>query len=536
MHVLLWISNFDMKNGILKEGTLGNNLEFTNWKIRTQQTDDIYQAEFNDGTRDSQFMIDGEIIHTWNSDCKTSFVIIVKDQKIVLMSTFRLDEYSLPNETDNVDAFTSTVVYYSHNSSFPYYSLFNSSSNNTNITDMFAYKLKHPAVGAVLAMFSLVTILGNLLVITSVYKELYLRTITNYFIVSLAVADLMVGGIVMPFSISLEMTNQVWLFGTEWCDMWHSFDVLASTASILNLCIISLDRYWAISDPIAYPTKMSSCKVMLLIAFVWLCSAGISFPAIAWWKAVTPSDLPSHMCFFTEDSAYLIFSSFVSFYCPTFVMMFVYWRIYLAAASQMRSLKMGSKVLTSNGSHGNREVMTLRIHRGGMPRQASDEYSNTYEKCISDPESQSLSPDSARTSIQSPGRQAKNITRKLRQFALSKKLTKIAREQKAAKTLGIVVGVFIICWMPFFVFNVLFGICHSACVSYPEIVFPVFTWLGYINSGMNPVIYALSMKDFRRAFGKIIFACCPKQHFEYRKTNNNCSSTSSFTVTCADRL
>jgi hypothetical protein len=42
---------------------------------------------------------------------------------------------------------------------------------------MFAYKLKHPAVGAVLAMFSLVTILGNLLVITSVYKELYLRTI-----------------------------------------------------------------------------------------------------------------------------------------------------------------------------------------------------------------------------------------------------------------------------------------------------------------------------------------------------------------------
>jgi hypothetical protein len=47
-----------------------------------------------------------------------------------------------------------------------------------------------------------------------------------------------------------------------------------------------------------------------------------------------------------------------------------------------------------------------------MPRQASDEYSNTYEKCISDPESQSLSPDSARTSIQSPGRQAKNITHK----------------------------------------------------------------------------------------------------------------------------
>lgn len=460
---------------------------------------------------------------------KKSFVIYNK-RKESFMSTSGFGEYSLFNQSLKSDDLTTEAYTTTNLSQYD-----DSLNNSSNVTD-FTYELKHPAVGAVLAIFSLVTILGNLLVIVSVYRELYLRTITNYFIVSLAVADLMVGGVVMPFSISLEMTNQIWLFGTEWCDLWHSFDVLASTASILNLCIISLDRYWAISDPIAYPTKMSSCKVSLLIAFVWLCSAGISFPAIAWWKAVTPTNLPSHMCFFTEDSAYLIFSSFVSFYCPTFVMMFVYWRIYLAAASQMRSLKIGSKVLTANGSDGSREVMTLRIHRGGMTRQSSDEYSNTYEKCVSDHENQSLTHDGGRNALQSPARQTKNITRKLRQFALSKKLTKIAREQKAAKTLGIVVGVFIICWLPFFVFNILFGICNLSCVTTPEIIFPIVTWLGYINSGMNPVIYALSMKDFRRAFGKIIFICCPKQHFEYRKTNNNCSSTSSFTVTCTDRL
>ncbi|CAG2191779.1 dopamine receptor 2-like [Mytilus edulis] len=517
-----------MKFVTREEETFGNNCEFTIRNILIKHTKYHYQSRFNDEIIRYKLMTNSNINQLTTTTEEIPFVIIKREQKIFLMSTSRLDDYFLLNQSDKTDAAT-TVIYY--NSSL----LSEVSLNSSNSTNS-QYDLKHPAIGAVLSMFSLVTILGNLLVIVSVYRELYLRTITNYFIVSLAVADLMVGGIVMPFSISLELTNQVWLFGSEWCDMWHSFDVLASTASILNLCIISLDRYWAISDPIAYPTKMSSCKVMLLIAFVWLCSAGISFPAIAWWKAVTPNDLPSGMCFFTEDSAYLIFSSFVSFYCPTFVMMFVYWRIYLAAAQQMRSLKIGSKVLTSNGSHGNREVMTLRIHRGGMTRQSSDEYSNTYEKCVIDPENQSLSPESARASIQSPGRQAKNITRKLRQFALSKKLTKIAREQKAAKTLGIVVGVFIICWMPFFVFNILFGICHTACVTSPEIVFPIFTWLGYINSGMNPVIYSLSMKDFRRAFCKILFACCPKQHFEYRKTNNNCSSTSSFTVTCTDRL
>jgi len=420
--------------------------------------------------------------------------------------------------------------------------------NVTNSTDG-EYQLKHPAIGIVLALFSLVTIVGNVLVIIAVTKEMYLRTVTNYFIVSLAIADLMVGGIVMPFSISLELTNQTWFYGGEWCDLWHSFDVLASTASILNLCVISLDRYWAITDPIAYPTKMSHCKVCLLIAFVWLCSAGISFPAIAWWKAVTPNDLPSYMCMFTEDSAYLIFSSIVSFYCPTLIMMFVYWKIYSAAAAQIQSLKVGSKVLTSNGSHGNREIMTLRIHRGGMARHASDDYTaHTCDRCVaSDSEALAAHNDdrtahSLHTSPQNGAhhgqhRPAKFITKRLRQFALSKKLTKLAREQKAAKTLGIVVGVFIICWLPFFVFNVMQGICGLSCLAYPEILFPVFTWLGYINSGMNPVIYALSMRDFRRAFGKILFCCCPKQRFSYQRAHKKyTTSTSSFTVSCADRV
>ncbi|KAK3094987.1 hypothetical protein FSP39_008782 [Pinctada imbricata] len=412
-----------------------------------------------------------------------------------------------------------------------------SNASWSNTSEETSVHFTHPAISALLVFFSVVTIVGNLLVIIAVSKELYLRTVTNYFIVSLAVADLIIGGIVMPFSISLELTNQVWLFGSEWCDLWHSFDVLASTASILNLCVISLDRYWAITDPIAYPTKMSTCKVSLLIAFVWLCSAGISFPAIAWWKAVMPNNLPPHLCIFTEDSAYLIFSSTVSFYCPTVIMMFVYWRIYLAAMAQIKSLKTGSKTLTSNGIHGVREVMTLRIHRGGggggVSRQPSDEYAQTYEKCATDSDHEILVNNKRiHTADANNHRPAKFITKRLRQFALSKKITKLAREQKAAKTLGIVVGVFIMCWVPFFVLNILIGTCNDSCVSNKGLLFPLFTWLGYINSGMNPVIYALSMKDFRRAFGKIVFVCCPRYKFSYQRAykKKNGSSTSSFMV------
>ncbi|XP_033757324.1 dopamine receptor 2-like [Pecten maximus] len=487
----------------------------------------------------------------YNTCVITTAILAILPRRTSFMST------AVPNQIAFYNAFSNstnhTIVY---NELPTINETYNGSdwANFTNSTDG-EYEVKRPVIGIVLSLFTVVTIFGNVLVIIAVFKEMYLRTVTNYFIVSLALADLMVGGIVMPFSISLEVTNGVWLYGEEWCDLWHSFDVLASTASILNLCVISLDRYWAITDPIAYTAKMSMCKVGLLIAFVWLCSAGISFPAIAWWKAVTPSNLPSHVCMFTEDSAYLIFSSIVSFYCPTFIMMFVYLRIYLAAAAQIRSLKVGSKVLTSNGSHGNREIMTLRMHRGGMnsPRNGHEEhyrrathedYSQSCDRCM-DNDSTALTtqdsklhlPHTHATNGAHHHRPAKFITKRLRQFALSKKLTKLAREQKAAKTLGIVVGVFIICWLPFFVFNVLQGICGMGCLVYPELLFPVFTWLGYINSGMNPVIYALSMRDFRRAFGKVLFCCCPKQRFSYQRAHQKyTTSTSSFTVSCADRV
>ncbi|KAL8622617.1 hypothetical protein ACOMHN_009251 [Nucella lapillus] len=458
-----------------------------------------------------------------------------------------------------------------------WWSVENVTSFGGNVTGNFSgeewgeevYDMKHPVMGVMLALFSLVVIVGNVMVIVAVFKELYLRTVTNYFIVSLAIADVMVGGVVMPFAISREITNEVWLFGQEWCDLWHSLDVLASTASILNLCVISLDRYWAITSPITYPTKMSTSKVCLLITLVWLCSAGISFPAIAWWKAVTPSGLPEHECLFTEDSGYLIISSLISFYIPTFIMMFVYAKIYRAAMAQSEGIKAGSKI-TNNGLRGDDgELMTLRIHRGGLRNLEEHHHHhhhlhnhNTtnggggnnsqlqYERSTSDSDGESPCHTSRIHVSNGNGgggggggghatpRPAKHITKRLRHFAISKKLTKLAREQKAAKTLGIVVGVFIICWLPFFVTNVLVGVCKETCITNPDVLFPVVTWLGYINSGMNPVIYALSMRDFRRAFSKMIFCCCPRYRYQQtQKTyyNHSSVSTSSFTAVTADK-
>lgn len=343
-------------------------------------------------------------------------------------------------------------------------------------------------LAAILLIFSLATVFGNALVIAAVIRERYLHTATNYFVTSLAFADCLVGLVVMPFSALYEVLEHRWYFGINWCDVWRSLDVLFSTASILNLCVISLDRYWAITDPFTYPTRMSRRRACLLIAAVWVCSSAISFPAIVWWRAVRNEDIPPFKCPFTDSLAYLIFSSTISFYVPLFVMVFTYYKIYRAAVIQTRSLKLGTKqVIMASGEM----ELTLRIHRGGEARHDLYPINSSASDDVSEVEGphNGLSRQSSSRMLHSK-QMGKN-------FSLSRKLSKFAKEKKAAKTLGIVMGVFIVCWLPFFVVNLLSGFCLH-CIWEEELVSAIVTWLGWINSGMNPVIYACWSKDFRR--------------------------------------
>ncbi|XP_019644453.1 PREDICTED: dopamine receptor 2-like [Branchiostoma belcheri] len=350
-----------------------------------------------------------------------------------------------------------------------------------------------PIVILVLSLFTVFTIAGNLLVIAVVYRDRKLRTVTNYLIVSLAFADLLIGSLVMPFGISLEVTGGEWLFGKLWCDIWHSLDVMGSTASILNLCAISLDRYWAITDPVLYPCRVTVGRARLMIALVWLCSAAISFPAIAWWQAVGDPSSPDHLCLFTSDTTYLATSSCVSFYVPLLIMLFTYYRIYRIAARQRKSLMQGVKVFDADGKDG--ESLSLRVHRGGGSAAGRKE---SLVPCGNGAVS-----NSERLS------QAAN-DKKLRQIKIAKRLQKFTKEHKAAKTLSIVIGVFILCWLPFFVLNIIISACSFQCIDGVDFLYAIFTWLGYVNSGFNPIIYACSSIEFRRAFAKTLCQYCPK--------------------------
>ncbi|XP_050304134.1 dopamine receptor 2-like [Anthonomus grandis grandis] len=389
------------------------------------------------------------------------------------------------------------------NCSFDNFTL-NDTDPNKQLTENWSELIQDHAVTlSLLFLFSLCTVFGNTLVILAVVRERYLHTPTNYFITSLAVADCLVGLVVMPFSALYEVLEHTWFFGPDWCDIWRSLDVLFSTASILNLCVISLDRYWAITDPIAYPMRMTRLRSIILIAAVWVCSSAISFPAIVWWRAVRYEPIPLGKCPFTENLGYLMFSSIISFYLPLFVMVYTYYRIYRAAVAQTKSLRLGTKQILIGAESAE---LTLRMHRGGTgrtPQNSTVESRNQYSTAEDEPLTALANNGLNRIpSTRLGGAHSKN-------FSLSRKLAKFAKEKKAAKTLGIVMGVFIVCWLPFFVVNLLSGFCLQ-CIWHEKIVLAVVTWLGWINSSMNPVIYACWSRDFRRAFLRILCVCCPR--------------------------
>ncbi|KAF7655170.1 hypothetical protein LDENG_00060010 [Lucifuga dentata] len=264
--------------------------------------------------------------------------------------------------------------------------------------------VKAVVLGLLLGVFIVFGIVGNILVILSVVCHRHLRTVTHYFIVNLAVADLLLSATVLPFSAIFEILDR-WVLGRVFCNVWAAVDVLCCTASIMSLCVISVDRYIGVSYPLRYPAIVTKHRVLLAVMLLWVLSIIISIGPLFGWKEPAPED--ESICKITEEPGYAIFSAVGSFYLPLVIILAMYCRVYVVAHRESQGLKEGQKTTKSDS-----ECVILRIHRG-----------NT-----------TVSEDEA--------------LRSRTHFAL--RLLKFSREKKAAKTLGIVVGCFVLCWLPFF--------------------------------------------------------------------------------------
>ncbi|XP_055585510.1 alpha-2 adrenergic receptor-like [Uranotaenia lowii] len=152
------------------------------------------------------------------------------------------------------------------------------------------YTLPHIIFASIIVtILMIVIVVGNMLVIIAIMTEKALKNIQNWFIASLAVADFFLGLLIMPFSLANELMGY-WIFGNWWCDIHSAMDVLLCTSSIMNLCLISLDRYWSITKAIEYLKKRTPGRAVFMIAAVWVMSALVCIPPLLGWKAPRPEE------------------------------------------------------------------------------------------------------------------------------------------------------------------------------------------------------------------------------------------------------
>ncbi|XP_004851293.1 muscarinic acetylcholine receptor M2 isoform X1 [Heterocephalus glaber] len=188
---------------------------------------------------------------------------------------------------------------------------------------------------------SLVTIIGNILVMVSIKVNRHLQTVNNYFLFSLACADLIIG----VFSMNLYTLYTVigyWPLGPVVCDLWLALDYVVSNASVMNLLIISFDRYFCVTKPLTYPVKRTTKMAGMMIAAAWVLSFILWAPAILFWQFIvgvrTVEDGECYIQFFS-NAAVTFGTAIAAFYLPVIIMTVLYWHISRASKSRIKKEK-----------------------------------------------------------------------------------------------------------------------------------------------------------------------------------------------------
>ncbi|KAM3930893.1 trace amine-associated receptor 2-like [Leptodactylus fuscus] len=277
-----------------------------------------------------------------------------------------------------------------------------------------------------------ITIFGNLGIIISISHFVQLHSPTNYIILSLAITDLCLGIFIMPYSM-VRTVEKCWYFGNLFCKIHYGFDLTLSVISIFHLCIIAIDRFYAVCDPLYYPIRITGTVIKRLVFLCWSSATIFSLGLVVSNSHVSGIEgyqvlvTCFHVCPITFNKLWSMVIFFFCFFIPASIMVGIYIKIFLVSLRHSRVI----------------ENKTL-----------------------------------AETSL--------NISKK--------------KEHKAAKKLAILMGVFLMCWLPLFV---TFLVDPFIEYSTPAFIFEAFNWFSYINSTCNPILYGFLYPWFRKALRHI---------------------------------
>ncbi|XP_065121635.1 trace amine-associated receptor 13c-like [Paramisgurnus dabryanus] len=275
------------------------------------------------------------------------------------------------------------------------------------------------------SLLSVWTVFLNLLVIISISHFKKLHTPTNMLILSLAVADLLIGLIVMPLE-AIRFIETCWYFGDTICRLFLIITGLLLNTSLSNLVLIAVDRYVAVCHPLLYPQKITTTRTIFTICVFWFCFSVYNI------LIVVPTSQKTYRCYggcgIIATFALIFTDVFLSFLFPCTIIITLYLRIFYVAYQQVKVINS----LMRSGKH---------LTEGSVRRKS---------------------------------------------------------ESKAALTLGIIVTVYLFCWIPYYSLSLTPNTSMTSAIAY--FIF----WMVYINSGLNPLIYAIFYPWFRTSVKHIL--------------------------------
>uniref|UniRef100_A0A4W5LXK3 Muscarinic acetylcholine receptor n=1 Tax=Hucho hucho TaxID=62062 RepID=A0A4W5LXK3_9TELE len=256
----------------------------------------------------------------------------------------------------------------------PYHETQQSPSNSTIPVERHI-SFHNTLLGVFLGFLSLLTVIMNILVLYAVKKERTLHTVGNLYIVSLSVADLIVGATVMPLNLVYLLEDE-WRLGRVVCQFWLIMDYVASTASIFSLFILCLDRYRSVHEPLRYLKYRTRRRASIMISGAWLLSMTWIIPILGWRLFATVDFKPEMENKCDTDFRFVtwfkVLTSVFNFYLPSLLMLCFYSRIYMAVRHHFRERE---KIINPTDSvSGNR--IGHKVQTGNRPGESFNKEKN----------------------------------------------------------------------------------------------------------------------------------------------------------------
>ena len=255
----------------------------------------------------------------------------------------------------------------------------------------FAYAAGIPA-----SIIILLTICGNMMVLCTKAQVGHRQTMLLVW--NLGLADLLVGCVVLPMSIC-HLIMRRWVFGRLLCRIWICCDIIFVTASIVTICMISVDRYMAVTRPLKYKVAVTKNKVVTAIIIVWLSAIAIPLSTVQW---TPPPCYNEHVCFVGNEIRFLTHSVVVAFFLPALVTLTLYWKIYKLAKTRERAIESGFIMIFGKNMNFLTSTLStsqpLRVHCGGRHKRGSHPIHSFHRRCTSRRRRTTAAPRAANTS------------------------------------------------------------------------------------------------------------------------------------------